>query len=144
MGGRMGDRLELVLSNEVTELERLATAVDDFIDRNGLPSEIAFKLNLCFDELITNTVSYGYGDGARHDIHVRVEADGQEIRVEVEDDATAFNPFAEAPAPDLGDDIAKRRVGGLGVFLVQKTMDSVTYQRDGDRNFVRLVKALPS
>ena len=142
MDGRMGDRLELVLRNELAELERLADAVDEIVRRNGLPSEIAFKLNLCFDELITNTVSYGYRDDGPHTIRVRLEADGLGIRAEVEDDATAFDPFADAPAPDLGNDIAARRIGGLGVFLVKEMMDSATYQRTDGRNLVRLAKAV--
>ena len=136
----MGDRLELVLGNELAELERLAAAVDDFVDRNHLPPGIAFKLNLCFDELITNTVSYGYGDAkhARHDILVRLASDGCQIKAEVEDDSAPYNPFVEAPQPDLGNDIDERRVGGLGVFLVKEMMDHVAYRRDGNRNVVEL------
>lgn len=138
----MGDRLDLVLRNDLSELERLAEAVDAFAERHGLSPAIAFALNLCFDELITNTVSYGYGDGGSHAIRVRVECDSAEVRAEVEDDARAFDPFSEAPPPDLGTDIDERRVGGLGVFLVQQTMDRVAYRREGDRNLVLLAKTL--
>lgn len=136
----MGDRLELVLSNELSELERLAAVVDDFVERNDLAPAIAFKLNLCFDELITNIMSYGYGDGAQthHDIRIRLETDGVEVRAEVEDDSAPYDPFVEAPAPDLGDDIDERRIGGLGVFLVKKMMNRVAYRREGDRNLIQL------
>lgn len=140
MNDTVTNRLEMVLRNDLSELERLAAAVEEFIERNDLPPTLAFKFNLCFDELITNTVSYGYGDAGPHEIRVRMEADGTELRAEVEDDADAFDPFAEAPPPDLTSDVDDRRVGGLGVFLVQKTMDRASYRRDGDRNLILLSK----
>jgi serine/threonine-protein kinase RsbW len=139
----MGTRLEVVLDNDVAELERLADAVDGFAAAAGLPPEVAFKLNLCFDELITNTISYGYPDGGRHAIRVRLEADGREVRAEVEDDADAFDPFTEAPPPDLDSDVETRRVGGLGVFLVQRSVDHARYRREGGRNLVQLTLAVP-
>ncbi|WP_431854351.1 ATP-binding protein [Azospirillum sp.] len=139
----MGTRLEVVLDNDLAELERLAGAVDEFVAAAGLPPEVAFKLNLCFDELITNTVTYGYSDGGRHAIRVRLEVDGREVRAEVEDDADAFDPFTEAPPPDLGSDVDTRRVGGLGVYLVRRSMDRATYRRDGGRNLVHLALAAP-
>ena len=139
----MGTRLDMVLDNDVAELERLADAVDGFVAGAGLPPEVAFKLNLCFDELITNTVTYGYPDGGRHTIRVRLEAGEREVRAEVEDDADAFDPFTEAPPPDLGSDIDTRRVGGLGVFLVQRSVDRASYHRVGGRNLVQLTLAVP-
>lgn len=142
MNDTVKNRLEMVLRNDLSELERLAAAVDDFIERNDLPPDLSFKFNLCFDELITNTVSYGYGDAGPHEIWVRMEADGTELRAEVEDDADAFDPFAEAPPPDLTSDVDDRRVGGLGVFLVQKTMDHASYRREGDRNLILLSKTI--
>lgn len=139
----MVTRLDVVLDNDVAELERLAGAVDGFVAAAGLPPEIAFRLNLCFDELITNTVSYGYPDGGRHTIRVRLEADGRQIRAEIVDDAAPFDPFTEAPPPDLDSDVDTRRVGGLGVFLVQRSVDRAGYRRAGGRNLVHLTLTVP-
>lgn len=139
--GAVANRLDMLLRNDLSELGRLADAVDEFIERNQLPPDLAFKFNLCFDELITNTVSYGYDDAAPHEIRVSMETDGAELRAEVEDDAAAFDPFADAPPPDLTSDVDDRRVGGLGVFLVKKTMDHASYRREGDRNLVLLAKS---
>ncbi|MBP2298738.1 ATP-binding protein [Azospirillum picis] len=138
----MTNRLDMVLRNDLAELERLAAAVDEFIERNDLPPALGFSFNLCFDELITNTVSYGYHDGTPHEIRVRLEAAGNELRAELVDDGAAFDPFADAPPPDLTSDIDERRVGGLGVFLVKQTMDRTAYRREGDRNIVLLAKTL--
>ncbi|MCG5239178.1 ATP-binding protein [Azospirillum doebereinerae] len=138
----MGDRLELVLINDLSELERLATAIDDFVERNALPPELTFTLTLCLDELFTNSIRHGYADASRHLVHIRLESDETEVRAELEDDGIPFNPFADAPPPILSDDIEQRRPGGLGVFLVKESMDRVAYRREGGRNRIQLAKAL--
>nr|WP_222532421.1 ATP-binding protein [Azospirillum sp. 412522] len=142
MDGATANRLDLVLRNDLSELERLAAAVDGFAERNALAPDLAFRFNLCFEELIANTVSYGYGDAGTHGIRVRLEVDGHELRAEIEDDAAPFDPFADAPAPDLESRLEDRRIGGLGVFLVRRTMDRASYRREGGRNLVMLAKRI--
>ncbi|PWC83849.1 hypothetical protein TSH100_20050 [Azospirillum sp. TSH100] len=144
MGGTAARRLEMVLRGELSELGRLAAAVDDFVARNGLPPELAFRFNLCFDELITNIVSHGTGDheAGGPEIRVRLAIDGEELRAEVEDDADAFDPFASTPPPDLDGDLDGRRVGGLGVFLVSRMMDHASHRRERGRNLIRLARRI--
>jgi anti-sigma regulatory factor (Ser/Thr protein kinase) len=59
----------------------------------------------------------------------------------VEDDGPQFDPLS-LPLPDVTAGLADRRVGGLGVFLVRKTMDSVSYARIAGRNQLRMSKRL--
>lgn len=134
-------RLDVTIANDLGELQRLATLVDGFVERNNLPDKIAFNLNLCLDELITNIVSYGYDDDHHHDIHVRLRVEDGNLVTEIEDDARAYDPFAETPEPDLDADVEDRPVGGLGVFLVKEFMDRTDYRRDGDRNITTLWKS---
>lgn len=147
MEGAAANRLEMVLRGELSELGRLAAAVEDFIAQNGLPPDLAFRFNLCFDELITNIVSHGYGDAGEgdaggHDIRVRLEIDGRELRAEIEDDAGVFDPFIDAPPPGLDADLESRRIGGLGVFLVSRMMDRASHRHEGGRNLILLAKRI--
>ena len=119
-------------------MQRLAELVESFIARHDLPQRMAFNLNLCLDELITNIVSYGYEDSARHDIRVGLRLDGGFLVTTIVDDARAYDPFTEAPEPDLDADVDERRVGGLGVFLVKEFNDICEYRRDGERNVVSM------
>jgi sigma-B regulation protein RsbU (phosphoserine phosphatase) len=134
------DALQVTIGNDLGELERLAGLVDDFISRHGLPERIAFNLNLCLDELITNIISYGYSDDHHHDIHVRFVMDKGTLMTEIIDDGAEYNPFVEAPEPDLALEVDDRPIGGLGVFLVKEFMDRTDYRRDDGRNIVTLWK----
>lgn len=142
MEGTPAVRLEMVLRSELSELGRLAAAVEDFIARNHLPPDLAFRFTLSLDELVTNIVSHGRGSSGGHEIRVRLESDGRELRAEVEDDADSFDPVADAPPPDLGGDLESRRVGGLGIFLVGKMMDRVSHRREGGRNLTLLARRI--
>ncbi|MGE4280738.1 MAG: SpoIIE family protein phosphatase [Magnetospirillum sp.] len=134
------NRLEVTIANDLAELERLAGLVDAFVERLGLSERIAFNLNLCLDELITNIVSYGYEDSHHHDIHVRFSLDNRRLMTEIIDDGKEYNPFTEAPIPELDLEVDDRPVGGLGVFLVKEFMDRTDYRRDGGKNVVTLEK----
>lgn len=133
-------RLDVTIGNDLDELTHLAALVDDFVEKNGLPERISFNLNLCLDELITNIVSYGYDDDHRHEIHVRFSLEDGTLICQIVDDAKEYDPFTEAPEPDLDAEIDDRPIGGLGVFLVKEFMDRTEYRRDGDRNIVTLWK----
>ncbi|MBQ3979603.1 MAG: ATP-binding protein, partial [Lachnospiraceae bacterium] len=59
--------------------------------------------------------------------------------IEFRDRGVAFNPL-EKPDPDVTLSAAEREPGGLGIFMVKKSMDAVTYQRDNDENVLTIRK----
>lgn len=72
---------------------------------------------------------------------VEVKVGEGRLTVTLTDDGAPFDPLAQA-APDTDLPVEARAIGGLGIHLVRKMMDEVTYQRRGDRNVVVLVKRL--
>ena len=101
------------------------------------------NLNLSLDELITNTVSYGYRDTGEHEIRVTLTERDETLVTVLEDDGIAFDPFTDAPVPDLEAGVEERRIGGLGVYFVKTLMDEVAYERVDDRNRITLIQRLP-
>jgi sigma-B regulation protein RsbU (phosphoserine phosphatase) len=136
------DILAVTIVNDVGELERLAALVDTFIEKHALPEKLAFNLNVCLDELITNIISYGYDDDVPHDIVVNFRYDGREFVTEILDDANEYDPFAQAPEPDLDLAVDDRPIGGLGVFLVKEFMDGTEYRHEAGRNTTILRKTI--
>ncbi len=133
------DQQTIGLANDLQEIARVAEAVEDFCARIGAPAKAAFQIGLALDELLTNTISYGFPDGGRHQIVVELAREGADIVVELIDDGVAFNPL-DAPPPDLEASLEDRKIGGLGVHFVRTTMDAVAYSRRGGRNHLQLRK----
>ncbi len=137
----MRNELTIDCRSQLSELQRIASAVEEICERHAVPSDISFKVNLAIDELFTNAVSYGHCDDALHEIRLSVHVDGNLVTVEMQDNAQAYDPFSEAPPPALDTDLAHKPQGGLGVHLVKTLMDTVAYRREGDRNIITLSKS---
>jgi sigma-B regulation protein RsbU (phosphoserine phosphatase) len=135
----MSDALEIKLKNKVSELDGLSQTLKEFGQRHGLASKVIHDLNLAMEEILTNIISYGYTDNREHEVKVRLSAQLGEVRVEIEDDGQPFNPL-EAPEPEITKPLEERKIGGLGIHLVRKLMDSLEYKRQGERNLLTIKK----
>jgi serine/threonine-protein kinase RsbW len=133
-----------VLANALSELGRLGQAIEEFGRRAGLSSQTIFELQLAANEIVTNVVTYAYGDDhGKHEILVRLAAGGGEATLTIEDDGRPFDP-STASEPELDVPLEERRVGGLGIHLVRKLADAIEYRRAGDRNVLVVRKRTPA
>ncbi|KHK02749.1 ATP-binding protein [Desulfovibrio sp. TomC] len=129
----------LRITNRLLELDRVADAVEAFGEAHGLPAKLRYQIRLVLDELLTNTISYGYPDDGEHAISVTMSQDGQRLRFLLEDDARPFDPLT-AKAPDIAAAADDRAIGGLGIHLVRAIMDRVAYEHVGGLNRLLLEK----
>jgi len=132
--------LDYALPTRLDEIEKLAVAVDAALPGRD---DLAFAANLCLEELVTNTIRYGLRGGADHLIRIRLSLSRGWLEISIRDDAPRFDPFTDAPVPDLGLGIAERPIGGLGIHLVRRLMDEVHASYDGSGNLIVLRKRLP-
>ena len=132
--------LRLTLKNDLSELSRIADEIESHGESRGWPTKWIMNLNLSLDELITNTVSYGYQDTDEHEIQVTLTERTGSLVVVVEDDGMAFDPFTAAPAPDLEAGVEDRPIGGLGVYFVKTLIDEVAYERVENCNRITLIQ----
>lgn len=133
--------LELSLANRSSELQRLASELERFAKTHRITESDAHALSLALDEVITNTISYGYDDQDTHQILVRVTSANGRLSAEVEDDGRPFNPLT-APQPDVTSPLEDRPVGGLGIHLVRSLMEQVEYRRESGKNHLIMSKRL--
>jgi serine/threonine-protein kinase RsbW len=136
-----GEQLNLRIVNDLAELTRVAESVDEFCANQAIPAGCAFKLNIALEELLTNTISYGYAETGQHEIAIDIAREGETLIAEISDDARQYDPL-QAPPPDLDSAIEDRRIGGLGVHLVKTMMDEVAYAYRDGRNHVTLRKKI--
>lgn len=138
----MADELVLTVVNQLSEIERITQSVEAFAERNDLAPKVTFAVNLALEEVLVNTISYGYGDsGGDHRIDIKITIEDRVLTARVEDDARPFDP-TEHPTPDTTKGAEDRNIGGLGIHLVRGLFDAVEYRRKGERNLLVLKKNL--
>lgn len=133
--------LVVTLEPKTSECTRLAEKVDAFSEQHRLSPEVAYAIQLSLEEIVVNTMSYGCCKERSHTIQVRLRKTDEAVEVEVEDDASAFNPLEAAlPGPIQGQ--MPEKEGGLGIYLVRKLMDDLKYRRTEKGNLLLMVKKL--
>ena len=92
------------------------------------------------DEIVTNISMYAYAPGTG-DFTVNFAFDGEERAAEITfvDEGVPFDPLAKDD-PDVTLSAEERQIGGLGIFLVKKTMDDMTYRREDGKNILTIRK----
>jgi anti-sigma regulatory factor (Ser/Thr protein kinase) len=105
---------------------------------------LQFKLRLSIEEAVENVVRYAYDGGIgwlESDIHF--DQDALLLTIELRDAGTPFNPL-EREDPDINQKAEEREIGGLGIFLCKKMMDSIEYRYEDGNNVLTMTKKVNS
>src|SRR5262245_451173 len=100
----------LVVSNDLSELGRVAEWVDAWARRHGVPARLAERLDLSSTEVVTNIMMHAYTDGGSHRIVLRLDRQDERLAFEVEDDGPAFDP-RQVPEPELATTLDEAPIG---------------------------------
>ena len=103
----------------------------------GLSDDIKFKIRLCVEEVEENILCYS---GTTW-IELSVSLDCDALVISFCDGGVEFNPL-ERDEPDITASLENRSIGGLGIFLCKKMMDSLNYRYEDRRNYLTLVKKI--
>ncbi len=124
----MPDRWTLTVNSDVRQLARIGEFVVQAGYAAGLNERALFAVELACDEACSNVIEHGYA-GQPGEIHIACHVSDADFVIEVVDQGPPFDPLSVKPAPAARsiDDIS---VGGRGVYLIRKLMDTVTYQYD--------------
>lgn len=133
--------LTLSLKNDLTEIARASAAVEELGERHHATPDAIYAINLALEEVLTNTISYGYDDGAAHEIVVDFNLRENELTVTLTDEARPFDPL-QAPAPDVNAPLEDRPIGGLGIHLAKTMMDGMHYRHEAGKNILTMKKKI--
>jgi len=131
--------LRLSIPSQTSFLGVVREITKKMAESAGFSAGTADRLALAVDEAVTNVIEHAYHGAADREVELRIEDRGDEFRVEVVDSGASVDPRA-VPRVDLPRYVSERRTGGLGVHLMEKIMDSVTFRRSARRNVCCLVK----
>lgn len=121
------------------ELPNLLDALSTEGSRLQFDRALAAKLAIAVEELFLNTVKHG--DGSVTLVTLQLEAVPDSVKLIFEDLGQAYNPFMRLDRSVLDERGAERRIGGLGVLLLEGLATSVHYQRDNEINRIELTFA---
>ena len=133
---------QLVVPAERSEFAVLQQWLQSIAAELNMQERIKKQLMISCDEIFTNIASYAYPDG-KGCVAVTIEfvSEIQCLRIIFSDSGAAFNPL-EISEPDTGSALSERKIGGLGIFMVKKMMDSIEYCRQDGKNVLTLTKCL--
>jgi sigma-B regulation protein RsbU (phosphoserine phosphatase) len=131
----------LSLKNDIHEVSKLNAFQKSFYEKLNIEKSLARRLQLAVEETVVNVIDYAYPIGINGDITVKMMWNGNTLKIVVVDTGVMFDPTL-VETPDTSLMVEERRVGGLGIHLVRKLMDSVNYEREDGKNILTLAKTI--
>lgn len=119
------------------------SAVRDFVSSHareqGFSTQQVADIQLAVDEAYTNIIKHAYNNDASQKVLINLEFDGDKMIVTLTDHGIAFD-VQKYKKPDLKKQIQRKKRGGMGVYLMRKLMDDVSYQVKNQKNILRMCK----
>ena len=133
---------ELVIEAERTNLPKVQAFIDEQLEAVGCPMLTQTSIDIAVEELFVNIASYAYDSGIGTAI-VQVTVNEEPLSVEITfiDNGKQYDPLAK-PDPDTTLSAKQRKKGGLGIFMVKKSMDDVIYEYKEGKNILTIKKNL--
>ena len=116
--------------------------VDQMLDSFECPMKIQTAVCVAIEEVFVNVAHYAYGDG-EGDMSLGIGFDdaSRTITFRMTDRGVPFDPIKK-PDPDITLSVEEREIGGLGIFITKKTMDSLTYAYENGENILTMTKKI--
>ncbi|MCH2043198.1 MAG: ATP-binding protein [Saprospiraceae bacterium] len=130
---------EIIVTNEISSIEYVADQFTAHCQTDSIDPKVIIKVNVVFDELLSNIIKYSYEEEGAHPIYVDFGYDDGRLNIQIRDKGLPFNPFHVTP-PDFSVPLEERTIGGLGIYLVKNLMDTYQYERINQENVVTMSK----
>lgn len=131
---------ELTLKASVGNLDQVLAFVDTELEKLDCSIKAQMQIDVAVEELFVNIASYAYVPG-EGDATIRVETipETHEVAITFLDSGVPYDPLAK-PDPDVTLSAEERQIGGLGIFMVKKSMDDMKYEYRDGQNILMIVK----
>ena len=131
---------ELTIAATVENIETVTDFVNEQLEALDCPMKAQMQIDIAIDELFGNIVHYAYSPKVgKATVRFEVEETPLSVVITFIDHGRPFNPLGHE-MPDIQLPVSERREGGLGIFLVKKTMNMVEYAYQNGQNILRIKK----
>ena len=130
----------LTIDAKTENLDQVLAFAEEQLAKAECPIKAQTQIGVAVEEIFVNIALYAYApETGKADITIDIGQNPKEAVITFRDKGVAFNPL-EKEDPDVTQSAEDRQIGGLGIYIVKKTMDEVTYAREGDENVLRIRK----
>ena len=128
----------LAVEAKIEKIDEVTNFITQILTDIHCPLELQNQINLAAEEIFSNIANYAYTTAGGY-ATIGITIEDEEVQLRFEDSGIPFNPLLHA-APNLDSTLMNRTIGGLGIYLVRKLMDTVEYTRAGKKNILVLTK----
>ena len=133
---------ELIIEARTENLPQVLAFVDGALEEAGCDGKVQMQIDIAVEEIFVNIAHYAYAPGTG-EAGIRLSVDEAEhlFTISFTDRGTPFDPL-QKEEPDVTLKAEDRKIGGLGILMVKKSMDEVLYSREDGRNILTLKKRI--
>lgn len=133
---------EITVPAALEELGRVTDFINEELEAQGCPLKAQMQIDIAVEEIYVNIAHYAYHPEVG-EATVRCAVGGDPLQVEIQflDSGTPYNPLAKED-PDTSLSAEERQIGGLGIYMVKKSMDHITYNYEDGKNVLTIKKNL--
>jgi len=139
----MTNNLKLEFKNNLPDMSKGLDVALSWLTPFNLTPDASYVTILAIEELATNAINLGFTDNQEHLIHVEIIVEKDQLLIQYRDDGVFFNPL-DVQEPDTNLPVEDRPTEGLGILLLRKISDDMTYIREAGINFVTVSKSTSS
>ena len=133
---------ELTVVATVENIETVTDFVNEQLEALDCPMKAQMQIDIAIDELFGNIAHYAYNpEVGSATVRVEVIEDPLAVTITFIDNGVPYDPLAKAD-PDTTLSTEEREIGGLGIYMVKKSMDDITYEYKDGQNILAIKKNL--
>ena len=131
---------ELTVEAKTTNIEAVTDFVNEQLEALDCPMKAQMQIDIAIDELFGNIAHYAYNpEIGKATVRVEVIEDPLAVTITFIDNGVPYDPLAKAD-PDTTLSAEEREIGGLGIYMVKKSMDEITYEYKDGQNILKIKK----
>lgn len=136
----MGSEIEIKALTE--NLQEVLSFVDSHLEEMGASVKAQMQIDIAVEELFVNIANYAYApDTGMAVVCVEKDVAKNQVSITFTDKGKPYNPL-EKTDPDITLSAEERSIGGLGIFMVKKSMDDMRYEYKDGQNILTITKKL--
>lgn len=134
---------ELVVSATLEELDNVLAFIDTELEQHNCSMKSQMQIDIAVEEIYVNIAHYAYqpDQDGKATIRCTVGGDPLQVTIQFMDHGIPYNPL-EKKDPDVSLSAEERQIGGLGIFMVKKSMDNIRYEYKDGKNILTIDKKI--